>query len=107
MRAIASLLLTILAGPLVAAERIAWLAERFVVTYRHIGEADTIQRQVPPKQKPIALPPEQAISYVCLPDLRVLHVIPGFISADELLREIAWVEAAYSKLLQAAEADQP
>ena len=85
----------------------AALADRFVVTYRHVGEADTLQRQYPPKQKPPLAPAEQAITYVCLPDLRVLHCVPGFVSADELLKELAWVEGAYSKLLQAPEAEQP
>jgi len=104
----------ILGDPRVAAA----LADRFVVTYRHVGEAKALPRLVSTEEKgrkddrveavkgPLK-PPEMAIAYVCLPDERVLHFVPGFVSPLELLVELEWVEATYSRLVKAREAEMP
>ena len=46
-----------------------------------------------------------AIAYFCLPDDRVLHFVPGFVSAEEFLAELEWVEQIYSRLAKAGEAE--
>jgi hypothetical protein len=96
----------------------AALADRFVVTYRHVGEAKVLPRLAASKppdrnedrteaaKRPLK-PPEMAIAYVCLPDERVLHFVPGFVSPPELLAELEWVEATYSRLVNAGEAEMP
>ena len=104
----------ILADPHVAAV----LADRFVVIYRHVGEAKVLPRLAaskPPDRnenrtaaaKSALRPPEMAIAYICLPDERVLHFVPGFVSPSVLLAELEWVEAVYSRLVSAGEAEMP
>jgi len=96
----------------------AALADRYVVTYRHVGEGKALPRLASTEEKdrkdnrieavksPLK-PPEMAIAYICLPDERVLHFVPGFVSPLELLAELEWVEATYSRLVKAGEAEMP
>jgi hypothetical protein len=81
------------------------LAARFVVAYQQIGPASGLSVVLPKRSK--SPPPDDfAVTYVCLPDSRVLHFIPGFVTVDELLAEIAWVERHYSTLVQASAAEE-
>ncbi|MCI0361238.1 MAG: hypothetical protein L0211_22380 [Planctomycetaceae bacterium] len=95
---------------------VAALADRFVVTYKHVGEARALRRQnvaLPADRKDSRAeaakgpprPSEMAIAYICLPDERVLHFVPGFVSARQLHAELAWVEACYSQLVNLSEAE--
>jgi len=81
------------------------LTDRFVVAYQQIGPANGLSVVLPKRSK--SPPPDDfAVTYVCLPDSRVLHFIPGFVTVDELLAEIAWVERHYSTLVQASAAEE-
>jgi hypothetical protein len=95
------------------------LADRFVCTFRAVGRPESIQFVPPVKEAagsrpatgsrakktevvPPPLPVEEfALAYVCLPGERVLHFIPGFVTADELLLELEWADAANRDRLQA------
>jgi hypothetical protein len=96
----------------------AALADRFVVTYRHVGQSRVLSPQQssraaagnnagPQAGKPPPRPPEMAVAYICLPDERVLHFVPGFVSGRELSRELEWVEACYSRLVKLGDAEMP
>lgn len=89
-----------LADPRVAKE----LAGRFVLHYQNVGEAESLRKLTPAK----ALPPrpEFAVTYVCLPDLRVIHFVPGFLSSGELLAELAWAEKCYALTAGLSEAEE-
>lgn len=104
-----------------ADERVAALvAAQFVAVMRHVGPAECLQclppsdRARPPiKRRPGASAAsdrqptgEFAIAYVCLPNERVLHCIPGFVTADELLRELEWATATNQSRLSAPPAEK-
>jgi hypothetical protein len=81
---------------------------RFVVAVRNVGiaactpqvAAAAAKKPSAPEGKIIPPPParprEMAVAYVCLPDERVLHFVPGFVNPDKLYAELAWVESAYA-----------
>jgi hypothetical protein len=94
------------------------LAGRFAISYELVGEAKSMPRLASPAGKPAGgraagaagpkfahKPPEMAIAYFCLPDQRVLHLLPGFVSPEEFLAELEWVEQVYSRLAKAGEAE--
>ena len=90
------------------------LAERFSIAVRYVGPPATIQEHLargqgtilgklellPGHQQPRSNP-SQCITYFCLPDERVLHFVPGFLSAQDFLRELDWVEASYAEVVRA------
>lgn len=82
------------------------LAQRFVVTMWHCGEPVAFQRQSPPKRSAEARPAEFAITYVCLPDERVIHFFPGFVSGEELLAQLDFAERSYAAMMKVQAADQ-
>ena len=69
------------------------LAARFVVTNRQVGQSAGLQFAADNKERPAAAS-EYALAFVCSPSERVLHFIPGLVSADELLRELEWADAS-------------
>jgi hypothetical protein len=73
------------------------LARRFVVTYQQVGSAESLRRLSPVKNQPLRV--EYALTYICLPDQRVIHFIPGFVSSEELRAELAWAEQCYAQTL--------
>lgn len=80
-----------------------FLSTRCVLTYRHVGHPTVFAPQEPPGHKANhsqAGEQEFAIAYVCLPDERVLHFIPGFVSDKELLSELQFAEACYFDMLR-------
>jgi hypothetical protein len=89
-----------LSDPRVAKE----LTQRFIAVHQHVGEADVLRKLAAAKTQPPRI--EYALSYVCLPDLRVLHFIPGFVSSDELLAELTWAEKCYGNLAGVTAADE-
>ena len=99
-------------------ERVAAaLAGRFVVVCQLVGQPQILsewpalsapRRQDDPAPTTLASsqrPLEMAIAYACLPDERVLHFVPGFVAANELAAELAWVETVYSRMLLAGDAE--
>ena len=76
------------------------LADRFVVAYEQVGSAESLRKLSPEKLQPKR--PEYAFTYICLSDLRVVHFVPGFISAGELAAELKWAERCYAKVASAA-----
>src|SRR4029078_11629216 len=58
--------------------------------------ADVLRKLVAAKTQPPHV--EFALNYVCLPDLRVLHFVPGFLGSNELLAEMAWAEKSYTAI---------
>jgi hypothetical protein len=84
------------------------LSERFVLAWRQVGAAQSLQQLPALKkgEKPPA-PLEFAITYVCLPDGRVLHFIPGYLSSAELLTELTWAEKCYSACAGLSDEEQP
>lgn len=94
----------------------AALSGRFVIACQLMGEPKALPRWPSQSQGGVRQdsasgeavlrrPTEMAIAYICLPDERVLHFVPGFVSAAELLAELEWVETTYSQLIKASEAD--
>lgn len=79
------------------------LTKRYVVLVRAIGETSTLRLN----RKDKAAAQDCAMTYFCLPDERVLHFMPGFLSADELLAELTWVERTYAKLATYSAGEQP
>lgn len=89
------------------------LRQRYVCSWQQVGEPNSLRPISPIKNaakkkglKP-APRPDYAILYICLPDGRVLHFVPGFLSSKELLAELAWAEKCYVKMNDAAAADEP
>jgi hypothetical protein len=83
--------------------------DRFVVAMRSVGTAQCTPRVHPAPAKDTRtpagkiLPPpvervEMAVAYICLPDERVLHFVPGFVTPAELCAELKWAEAAYARV---------
>jgi hypothetical protein len=92
--------------------------DRFVVAMRSVGTAQCTPRIHPvPKKEPrtppgTLLPPpvervEMAVAYICLPDERVLHFVPGFVTPAELCAELKWAEAAYARVAAAPSSAWP
>lgn len=93
------------ADPRVAVE----FRDRYVVAWQHVGEAGSLRKlpAAPLRSKGAAERRfEYAITYICLPDQRVLHFIPGFVTSDELLADLAWAENCYSKVAAAPAAEE-
>jgi hypothetical protein len=98
-------------------ERVAAaLKDRFVVVCQLVGQPQILSQwpsvsapagrdDQAPASRTSQRPLEMAVAYVCLPDERVLHFVPGFVSAGELADELAWLETVYSRMLQAGEAE--
>ena len=88
------------------------LRQRHVCLWQQVGEPESLRPLSPIKsaaKKGLKHPPrpDYAILYICLPDGRVLHFVPGFLSSEELLAELAWAEKCYIKMNDAAVADEP
>lgn len=81
------------------------LSSRFVVLYQQAGEAEVLRKLLAAKTQPVRT--DFALTYVCLPDLRVIHFISGFVSADQLLGELAWAEKSYATIAGLPSADEP
>jgi len=81
----------------------ALLASRFVPTLRAVGETKHLRL----KRTDKAAAQDVAIAYVCLPDERVLHFIPGFLSPADLLAELTWAEQCYAAMVKAPAYEQP
>jgi len=80
------------------------LHERYVVTYQQVGEAESLRKLHPVKTQPVRT--EFAATYVCLPDLRVLHFIPGFVTSAELLEELKWAGMSYRAIVELPAMDE-
>jgi hypothetical protein len=80
--------------------RVAELLEaRFIVAFRRVGPSSAVQCVAPRKSG--AEPAEEfAIAYICLPNERVLHFLPGFVTSAELLAELEWAEACNRQRLR-------
>jgi hypothetical protein len=81
------------------------LAARFVVTFRHVGQSVDV-RVIAGKDERNAPLGDYALAFVCIPGERVLHFIPGLVSADELLCELTWADALNRERLAASPADK-
>jgi hypothetical protein len=81
------------------------LAARFVVTFRHVGQSVDLQ-VIAGKDERNAPLGDYALAFVCIPGERVLHFIPGLVSAEELLRELAWSDALNRERLANSPADK-
>jgi hypothetical protein len=92
--------------------------DRFVVAMRSVGTAKCTPRIQPAPAKETRtpegkiLPPpvervEMAVAYICLPDERVLHFVPGFVTPAELCAELKWAEAAYARMAAAPSSAWP
>ena len=91
--------------------------ERFVLAYRHIGPPAVFHVSNGPPPKPAAkkreedftLPQahdEYAVTYLCLPDRRVVHFVPGFVTARELLAELQFADYLYDDFARFPAAEQ-
>lgn len=84
------------------------LQDRFVATFRHVGTPATMNLAAERgKPRRVETKEQHAIAYVCLPDERVIHFIPGFVTADELLAELKLAENCYFDFLRFPPAEQP
>ena len=87
----------------------AELHNRYIPLWQHVGEAEAL-RKLPPAPLRSKAAAEQrteySITYICLPDERVLHFVPGFVTSDELLAELAWAEKCYAKVAAVPAADE-
>lgn len=83
------------------------LRSRFVVTYCHVGDPASLNLvAVRGKLKPAEPDSPHAIAYICLPDERVIHFVPGFVTAERLLAELAWAENCYFDFIRFPESEQ-
>jgi hypothetical protein len=99
------------------------LASRFIVTFRTVGPSASLQSVVPappsgdrktkvqprlnfPSGEVPSRPSDFALGFVCTPSQRVLHFIPGLVSADALLAELTWAEACNRDRLRASPDEQ-
>lgn len=80
------------------------LAARFVIHFQNVGEADSLRKLSPTKT--LAPRRDFVVTYVCLPDLRVVHFVPGFLSSDEWLAEVTWAEKCYAAIAGLSEAEE-
>ena len=84
------------------------LGERFVAAMRNVGMPSSLnlvaERGKLKEGKPN---PQHAMAYVCLPDERVVHFIPGFVTAEQLDAELAWAEQCYLDLIRFPAHEQP
>ena len=74
------------------------LGERYIVVGRQVGASAPPERRKKAdrdiRRRPFA------ITYVCLPDSRVLHFVPGYLSSNEFLGELQWVERTYAGMIE-------
>jgi hypothetical protein len=83
------------------------LASRFIVTFRHVGPSAALQSTVAKAKGERPLPPaDYALAFVCLPSQRVLHFIPGLVTADALLAELKWADACNRERLRTSPDEQ-
>ena len=84
-----------------------FVASRFLVLFRNVGPASALepvqgknqgQRQTTRR--------DFAIAFLCTPSQRVLHFVPGLVSADALLRELTWAETCNRERLRASPDEQ-
>jgi hypothetical protein len=84
------------------------LDDRFVATFRQVGMPASLNLVSQRGKLKQAEPHKQhAIAYVCLPDERVIHFVPGFVAADQLYRELLWAEQCYFDLIRFPAGEQP
>lgn len=84
------------------------LRSHFVVTFRHVGTPASLNLVAVRGKLKVAEPLQQhAIAYICLPDQRVIHFIPGFVTAEELLAELAWARNCYFDFVRFPDSEQP
>lgn len=74
------------------------LAERFVLVCQAVGPPASFRQIAASKARTTTPAKPLVLTYICLPDQRLLHCIPGFISSAELLAELAWAERAYHEV---------
>ena len=87
---------------------IAHLRDRYVATFRQVGPPATLNLvAVRGKLNPVEPKRQHAMAYICLPDERVIHFIPGFVTAKELLAELTWAEGCYFDFIRFPPAEQP
>jgi hypothetical protein len=77
------------------------LAGRFVVLCQAVGPPASLRPVAASKTRTATPAKPLVLTYICLPDQRVLHCIPGFVSSAELLAELDWVERAYREVSSA------
>ena len=82
------------------------LEEKFVATYRQVGQPACFTLSLPTRGTPKQTPPEYGIAYVCTPDGQVVHFIPGFLPSAVLLEELAWAERQYQEIAAVSSAEQ-
>lgn len=83
------------------------LRSRFVTTYRHVGDPASLNFVAARgKLKPADPERQHAIAYICLPDERVIHFVPGFVTAERLLAELAWAESCYFDFIRFPKSEQ-
>jgi hypothetical protein len=80
------------------------IASRFIVTIRNVGPSPALQTSAA-KGEPQAPPNDFAIAFICLPSQRVLHFVPGLVSADVMLAHLHWADDCNRQRLQASPGD--
>jgi mono/diheme cytochrome c family protein len=76
------------------------LQSRFVVVCQGAGASDRLRGAAATRGKSTSRVEPTALTYFCLPDGRVLHFVPGYLTSAELGAAVDWVEATYAKLLR-------
>ncbi|HZL90234.1 MAG TPA: hypothetical protein VFB96_17855 [Pirellulaceae bacterium] len=86
---------------------LALLRERYVATFQQVGPPASLSLVAERKKKAAEPQQQHAMAYICLPDERVIHFVPGFVSATELLSELKWAESCYYDFIRFPAAEQP
>jgi hypothetical protein len=76
------------------------LQSRFVVACQGAGSSNRLLGAAATRGKSTSRVEPTALTYFCLPDGRVLHFVPGYLTSAELSAAVDWVEATYAKLLR-------
>jgi hypothetical protein len=76
------------------------LQSRFVVVCQGAGASDRLRGAAATRGKATSRVEPTALTYFCLPDGRVLHFVPGYLTSSELGAAVDWVEATYAQLLR-------
>jgi hypothetical protein len=85
-----------------------FIRARCVATIQSASGSPLVEALVPKSSNKQDNPPplEYAISYLCAPDGRVVHFVPGFVSADRLLKELQWADEHCRDALRFPAAEQ-
>jgi hypothetical protein len=76
------------------------LASRFVVVCQGAGASDRLVGVAATRGKSTSRSEPTALTYFCLPDGRVLHFVPGYLTSAELSAALDWVESTYAQVLR-------